>query len=224
MMSDASYLRDLAHVMMCGITGARTRYGGKTAWAVWWAENWGRQEFDVVIFYNPKGDESPEKFADVTVRDSDQAAHAIGNGAEFVTISPGHSNWEGEHERLRELVQWLGDELDEDQRIAVVHDEAPEYDGDSLQGFVRVDGNGSRCKSIVLAQTPGDVSKGVRGQCILGWIGPITGEQSGIFQANQRANHYGWLRAQQPYEWTIITGPGSEDRDVYAPVPEVYAS
>lgn len=224
MKRDAAYLRDRTHLLIAGVTGVRTDYGGKTAVASWWADNWGRSEFDVVLFFNPKQDRGPERIADEVVRDAEGAAMAVGDGAGVVTISPDHQHWQAEHDRVRELVQWLADELPESAQLAVVHDEAPEFDGESLAGFVRVDGNGSRCKSLVIAQSPGNLSKDVRQQCVLVWVGPVTGEEEGIFSANQRRAHFDWILAnQRPYQWSVLLGPDETDRDTFDPVPEHYA-
>jgi hypothetical protein len=220
-MNGPEYLADRSHLFLGGVTGSRTDYGGKTAWATWWADTWGRRHFDAVIFYNPKADRNPEQFADVTVTAASHAAAAIAEqGASWVTVTPDTSDWEGDHAVLLDLVRWLPEEWD----VAVIHDEAPELDADVLQTFVRVEGNGSRCKSILLSQAPGDVAHSIRRQCILGWIGPMTGENAHVFRANDRGAHIDPIReTHDPYWWSFTTGPDVEDRDTFKPVAETYA-
>lgn len=219
-MTHPSYFTDRSHVLIAGVTGARTDYGGKTALANWWADNWGRQANDVVIFANFKLDDAPEQHADAVATSVREIAGAIREGATYICLSPTDSDWEAVHRRLREAV----DALPNDMTIMVVHDEAPELDEDSLQWFVRVAGNGSNCKSLVLAQAPGDLPSAVRRQTILAWVGPATGNDRHVFRANQRENHFDAIQSEHdPYVWSILTGPADEDRDTYDPVPEAYA-
>lgn len=216
----SEYFRDRSHLLICGVTGARTDYGGKTALATWWADNWGRKANDVVIFGNYKLDDAPERHADAVATTVDELAGPIRDGKTFICLSPTSSDWEAVHRRLRSAV----DALPSDMRKMVVHDEAPELDEDALQWFVRVAGNGSNCKSLVLAQAPGDLPSAVRRQTILTWVGPATGNDRHVFRANSRDNHFEYIRKEhEPYVWTVMTGPAESDRDTYDPVPEVYA-
>lgn len=85
-------------------------------------------------------------------------------------------------------------------------------------------GNGASCKSLVLAQAPGDLSMAVRRQCILSWVGPVSEDNRHVFEANKRGHHFDALQEEHgPYVWSVLTGPDPEDRDTYDPVPEDYA-
>jgi hypothetical protein len=219
-MTHPDYFVDRSHILIAGVTGARTDYGGKTALANWWADTWGRQSNDVVIFANYKLDDAPEQQADAVASTVDELAGPIRRGATYVCLSPTSSDWQAVHRRLREAV----DALPDDMSVMLVHDEAPELDGDTLQWFVRVAGNGSNCKSLVLAQAPGDLPSAVRRQTILAWVGPATGNDRHVFRANQRENHFDAIQSKHdPYVWSVLTGPADEDRDTYDPVPEEYA-
>jgi len=219
-MTHPDYFVDRSHILICGVTGARTDYGGKTALATWWSDTHGRVANDVVIFGNYKLDDAPEQHADAVATSVQEIAGAIRDGATFVCLSPTNSDWEQVHRRLREAVDALPDDMSK----MVVHDEAPELDEDALQWFVRVAGNGSNCKSLVLAQAPGDLPSAVRRQTILTWVGPATGNDEHVFRANQRSNHFDYIRNEHdPYVWTVMTGPADDDRDTYDPVPEGYA-
>jgi len=216
----ADYFRDRSHVLIAGVTGARTDYGGKTSLATWWVDKWSRQVADVVIFANVKGDDAPEEHADAVVTTVEEIPGAIRSGATVICLSPRDYDWEAVSRRLKQGVQALPDDMEK----VVVLDEAPELDEDALLWFVRVAGNGNACKSLVLAQAPGDLSMKVRRQTILAWVGPATEDNSHIFEANHRGNHFEHIReVHEPYVWTVMTGPADEDRDTYDPVPEVYA-
>jgi hypothetical protein len=217
---NADYFTDRSHLLLAGVTGARTDYGGKTAIATWWADNPGRAAFDVVIFGNFKLDDGPERHADVVVNTVEEIAGAIRSGETYICLSPIDADWEAVHQRLRAAIEALPTEMDK----FVIHDEAPELDEDALQWFVRVAGNGANCKSLILAQAPGDLPNAVRRQTILAWVGPATGNNEHVFTANNRRNHFDYIRdAHDPYVWTVMTGPADEDRDTYDPVPEEYA-
>jgi hypothetical protein len=215
-----SYFSDRSHLLVCGVTGARTRFGGKTALANWLADTWGRAHNDVVIFANFKLDSAPERVADRVVRNVQEIATAIGDGETYICLSPTESDWGTVHDRLRQAV----DALPEDMSKLVIHDEAPELSEEALQWFVRVAGNGSRCKSVVISQAPGDLPTSVRRQTILTWVGPATNDDEHVFQANKRGNHFNAIRElHDPYVWSVLAGPGDDDRDTYDPVPEEYA-
>jgi hypothetical protein len=215
------YFTDRSHVLIAGVTGARTDYGGKTALANWWCATHGREAFDVVIFGNFKHDDGPESEADVVATSVDEVAGAMGDGAEYICLSPHSADWEATTRRLRSLLEALGD--DGGSKLVVL-DEAPELDADALQWFVRVAGNGADCKALVLSQAPGDLPQAVRRQCILCWVGPVQENNRHVFRANARENHFdAMLEQHEPYHWSVITGPADDDRDHYEPVPEAYA-
>ena len=65
---------------------------------------------------------------------------------------------------------------------------------------------------------------GVRRQTALCWVGPVTEDNRHVFRANNRGNHFDWIREHHdPYQWTVMTGPANEDRDTFDPVPERFA-
>jgi hypothetical protein len=218
LVSDAAYLSDRSHLFIAAPTGSRTRYGGKTTLATWWCDTHGRAEFDVVLFINVKLDDGPERAADVVARDLEEVGAAMGDGAEFVTLSPLRSDWEEVSRRVRAFIE----ALDADTNKAVVLDEAPELDEDAVLWFTRVAGNGANTKTLVLSQNPGDVSTSVRGQTILVWVGPATGNNRAVLEANNLGAHYDALQQQQPYHWSVLLGPETADRDEYKPVPKTY--
>ena len=214
------YLTDRSHILIAGVTGARTDYGGKTALANWWASTHGREAFDVVIFGNFKHDDGPERHAEVVARTVDEVAGAMGDGAQHVCLSPTDPDWPAVSERLRSFVDALPTDLSK----LVVLDEAPELDDEALQWFVRVAGNGANCKTLVLSQAPGDLPQAVRRQCILAWVGPVTENNRHVFRANNRENHFrAMLEEHDPYHWSVLLGPDDQDRDHFKPVPEEFA-
>lgn len=217
-MSD--YLQDRSHILVSGVSGSRTDYGGKSALCNWWADTWGSEWFDLVLYLNFKHDDAPARIADADVRDLGGVAKAMSDGHTYICLTPAKADWNAVHERVMRFIQ----ELPEDMEKLVIHDEAPEYDGDSLLSFVRVLGNGSNCKSLVIAQAPGDLSTSVRNQLVPCWVGPVTEQNRHYFQANHYLNHFRAMREQhKPYHWSVITGPGDDDRDHYEPIPERYA-
>lgn len=220
-MSDAAtYFDDRAHMLLSGVSGSRTRYGGKTSLATWWANTHGRAAFDVVIFGNFKSDDAPAEHADVEVATVDEVADAMAAGHTSICLTPESPDWEAVSRRLRSFVQALPSDVTK----LVVLDEAPELDEDALLTFVRVLGNGSNTKTLVIAQAPGDLSTSIRRQTVLVWVGPATEQNAHVFDANGYGNHFAHIRDEHdPYQWTVITGPGDEDRDTYQPVPERYA-
>jgi hypothetical protein len=217
--SDA-YFNDRSHLFIAAPTGSRTRYGGKTTLATWWCDTYGRAAFDVVLFVNVKLDDAPEQHADAVAQDLPEVGEAFGAGAEFVCLSPLRSDWEEVSRRVQAFVEALPADMDK----AVVLDEAPELDEDAVLWFTRVAGNGANTKTLVLSQNPGDVSTSVRGQCILCWVGPATGNNRAVLEAAGRGEHYQQLVEQDPYHWSILLGPEASDRDEFEPVPEEYAS
>lgn len=216
----AEYLTDRSHVLIAGVTGARTDYGGKTSLANWWAATHGRASKDLVLFVNPKLDDAPEEHAEAVAGDVDGVADAMAGGATHICLSPTDPDWEAVTRRVQAFVDALPTDLEK----LVVLDEAPELDAEALLWFVRVAGNGAACKTLVLAQAPGDLPMGVRRQCILCWVGPVSEDNRHVFRANKRENHFEAMREEHdPYEWSVLLGPADEDRDHYEPVPQEYA-
>jgi len=219
-MTRADYLTDRSHILISGVSGSRTDYGGKTALANWWCDQWGRQEFDVALFLNFKQDDAPVRTADVDVTSIEGVADAMAAGHSYICLTPTTADWEAVHERVKTFINALPDDLEK----LVVHDESPEYDDESLLSFVRVLGNGAACKSLVIAQAPGDLRTAVRRQCITCWVGPVSEQNRHYFRANSYENHFeAMLQQHEPYHWSVITGPGDEDRDHFEPVPEEFA-
>jgi len=216
--SEADYLTDRTHMLITGVTGSRTNYGGKTSLATWWADTHGRASTDVVLYLNVKLDEPPEEHAGVVARNLQEVGEAIGEGHQFVCFSPMDHDWEDVSVRFRDFVA----RLDRDLEKLVVLDEGPELDEDAILWFLRVAGNGNNCKTLLLSQEPGAVPG--RGQCSLVWVGPVQENQRHVFRANNRENHFDAMqREHEPYHWSVLTGPGDDDRDHYRPVPEKYA-
>lgn len=219
-MTHPDYFTDRSHLLLLGLTGARTRYGGKTALATWLADTHGRASNDVVIFGNYKLDDEPERRADAVATTVDELADPIRRGEDFICLSPTDADWEAVSRRLEKAVRALPDGMS----VMVVHDETPELDADAMQTFARVLGNGSDCKSVFISQEPGAAPDTVRSQSILVWVGPIQSNYRHVFRANDRENHFDYIqREHEPYVWTVMTGPADEDRDTYDPVPEEYA-
>jgi len=214
-----NYMTDRSHIFLAAPTGARTEYGGKTTLATWWADTHGRASKDLVLFCNVKLDDGPERHADAVANNLEEVGAAVGNGARYVCLSPTNPDWEEVSSRVKAFV----DELPSDMEKMVVLDEAPELDEEAVLWFVRIAGNGNAVKTIVLSQNPGDVSTSVRGQTILVWVGPATGNNEAVLKANNLGAHYDALQQQQPYHWSVLLGPEPTDRDPYKPVPEKYA-
>lgn len=214
----ADYFADRSHVLISGVTGARTEYGGKTALANWWASTWGVVEFDLVCFLNFKQD---SHIHGTRVESLEELASEMADGQRHFNIVPRTDDWEGFHASFKTFVASLPDDMSK----LVVHDEAPEYDDDSLRWFVRVAGNGHATKSLVLAQAPGDMNTTIRNQTIPCWIGPSTGQNSHYFTAQGYKQVFEThILDQEPYHWTVVLGPDPEhDVDTYQPVPSEYA-
>ena len=220
-MSDTPpYLTDRSHLLIAGVTGARTDYGGKTSLANWLAATHGRASTDLALFVNVKLDDAPERHADAVATNLQEVAGAMRDGATFVCLSPTRADWGAVSRDVREFVEALPRDLEK----MVVLDEAPELDEEALRWFVRVAGNGAACKTVVLAQAPGDLDMAVRRQTLLCWIGPATEDNRHVFEANHRGNHFDYiLEEHDPYVWSVMTGPADQDRDTFEPVPEKYA-
>jgi hypothetical protein len=217
---DADYFTDRSHLLITGVTGARTDYGGKTTVANYLFDTAGKAAFDLRLFVNVKLDDGPEKTADVVCQSIDEVATAMGDGHRHICLSPTDYDWEAVSRRVRDFVRELPDDMEK----FVVLDEAPEMDEDALMWFCRVAGNGNNVKTLLLSQNPGDMPSSLRTNVILVWVGPATGNNKHIFEANNRRAHYEHIRENHdPYEWTVMTGPDAADRDYYDPVPEEYA-
>jgi hypothetical protein len=218
-MATPSYFTDRSHILIAAPTGSRTVYGGKTTLATWWADTHGRTTKDLVLFVNVKLDDAPEAFADAVATSVEEVAGAMRQGATYVCLSPTTSDWEELSRRVQSFVRELPDDLEK----MVVLDEAAEMDEDAVLYLVRTAGNGHNCKTVLLQQNPGDLSTSVRGQCILTWVGPVAGNNEGVFRANDRGAHYTAIKEEHdPYEWSVLSGPAQEDRDHYDPVQEEY--
>jgi hypothetical protein len=219
-MTDDPWLTDRSHILIAGPTGARTQYGGKTALANWWASTHGVASKDRVLFCNMKLDDAPERHADAVARDVDEVAGAMADGARHICLSPHDHDWEAVSRRVRAFVR----ELPSDMEKMVVLDEAPELDDDVLGWFARVAGNGNATKTLFLSQNPGDMPTSLRTNVILCWVGPATGNNKHVFQANNRMTHFEFIRENhEPYEWSVLLGPDDQDREHMPPVPEEYA-
>jgi len=215
-----SYFNDHSHIFLAAPTGSKTVYGGKSSLATWWADKHGRAAFDMVLFVNVKLDDGPERHADAVAQDVEAAAAAFGDGAQFVCLSPTDPDWEAVSRRVKQFVEHLPKGPDK----IVILDELPELDDEAVLWFVRIAGNGANCKTLGLAQNPGDVSTSVRGQMILTWVGPAAGNNRAVLEANERGAHFDSLVEQEPYHWSVLLGPEASDRDEFKPVPEEYVA
>jgi hypothetical protein len=218
--SEAGYLRDKSHLFVAAPTGSKTVYGGKSTLATWICDTHGRASKDLVLFVNVKLDDAPERAADAVAQDVEEVGRAFGDGAKFVTLSPMNPDWEEVSRRVQAFIRSLPTDTDK----MVVLDEVPELDEDAVLWFVRVAGNGNNCKSVGIAQNPGDVSTSIRGQCILIWVGPAGGNNRAVLEAADRGAHYEHLTNQDPYHWSVLLGPEESDREEFKPVPEKYVT
>jgi hypothetical protein len=220
-MSDERVFTDNGHVLIAGITGAKDECGGKTALGNWWLDTWGAREFDLRLFVNPNGISSVRG---ERVESIDELADAMADGSRNINYVPDTSDWELAHQRLRDFVR----ELPKSMSKIVAHDEAPAYaDQDSLLWFVRRAGqpDAFNTKSLVIAQSPGDIPTDVRKQCPTTiWIGPSSPANKHWFQRNSYGAHYEHIvEHHDPYEWTVMQGSRETDRSTYRPVPEEFA-
>jgi len=209
------FLTDRSHVLISGVTGARSRYGGKTALANWWLCEPAQRD-DLRIFLNPKHD---EEVRGRSVASVEELAREMRDGHRHFDLAPQSSDWETVSERLMMFVRALPQLMSK----TVVIDEAPEMDEEALLTMVRVLGNMATCKTLLLAQAPGDLPVKIRRQVVLAWVGPFTGSNAHVFEANDLGAHVDHLHEQGPYEWSVILGPAPEDRVEFAPVPEEFA-
>lgn len=218
-MSDDVIAND--HLLLTGPSGKLSDYGGKTATAVWWADNVGRQK-DLVVFLNSKQDDVAGKLDGyVEVPSVDAAADAIADGQRYVIITPTDPDWEAVSRRLEQFVRALGTDLGEK---AVLLDEAPELDAEAVLSFVRVHGNGSNCQAILIAQSPTDVSTSIVKGVLIVWVGPMKSDYESWFKTHDRGPAFDYIQQHHDlYEWTVVLGPGEGEWTHYPAVPEEYA-
>jgi len=211
-------LTDGAPLMLTAPTGARSEFGGKTALATWFADG-PLRERELVIFLNVKRDDVADVLTDyVEVATVDELADAMADGARRLILTPDTADWEGVSERLCDFVRELPDEVSK----GVILDEAPELDEEALLTFVRVLGNGGNTKTLLLNQSPTDMPSALLKNIVVVWVGVYRGAYDSWFRANDLGAHIDGLGQHSPFEWSMLLGPGAEDREHYAPVPERY--
>lgn len=216
----APYFDDDSHILIAAPTGSKTVYGGKTSLATWWWDTYGPTK-DLSLFVNVKLDDAPEQHADAVASTLQEVGELVDDGVSHICFSPMNHDWAEVSRQVKTFVQ----NLPRDMSKMVVLDEAPELDEDAVLWMVRVAGNGANCKTLLLTQNPGDLSTSVRGQCLLTWVGPVTGNNEAVFNANNRGVHYDALQEEHdPYEWSVLLGPDRDDRDHYSPVSEDYVA
>lgn len=218
-MSDDVLQQD--HILLTGPTGRNSRYGGKTATATWFADNPARTR-DLVIFLNTKQDPVADVLEDYReVNSVDEAARVIGEGAGRVIITPMDPDWAAVSRRLEGFIRALGHDLGDK---VVILDEVPELDEDAVLSFVRVHGNGADCQAVLISQSPTDVSTSITKQATIAWVGPMKSDYESWFKTHDRGPAFDYIsRAHDPYEWTLVLGPGEGEWTHYDAVPEVYA-
>jgi len=215
----SDYFDDLGHVLVAGATGSKPEYGGKTttcnAWASWAISS---EQFDTVVFFNPKHDSGIRGF---TVRSVRRLADAMASGERLIDFRPGSTSGADEHERLREFVS----ELD-NTRLLVIHDECSDYP-DSLAWFLKRGGNESDCKSIAVSQNPYEIDSTVRSNLhTFVWVGPPTGSLQTFAQRSDWPDEiYSVVadRHTEPYVWTVFDG-NTADGDTFAPVSKEWVA
>jgi len=209
------------HLLLTGPTGRNSRFGGKTATATWFADNPARTR-DLVIFLNTKQDPIADVLEDFTeVHSVGDAADEIGRGARRVIITPTDPDWAAVSERLEGFIRSLGTDLGSK---VVILDEVPELDEDAVLSFVRVHGNGSNCQAVLISQSPTDVSTSITKQATIAWVGPMKSDYGAWFREHDRGPAFEYIqRAHDPYEWTVVLGPGDGEWKHYPAVPEEYA-
>lgn len=212
-------LTDGTPLMLTAPTGARSEFGGKTALATWFADN-PLRERDLVIFGNFKQDDVADVLDDYReVRTVEELADAMGDGARRLILTPRTADWAAVSERLCEFVRALPDGMTK----AVILDEAPELDEDALLTFVRVLGNGANTKTLLLNQSPTDMPGSLLKNVVVVWVGVYRGAYDAWFRSHDLGAHSDHLAENhEPYHWTMLLGPGPNDREHYAPVPERY--
>lgn len=225
-MSRPDYFTDNGHLLLTGVTGAQGDYlgesgqfGGKSALAAWWADNPGRSK-DLVVFGNFKGDDVTSVLTDFTeVASVDELADAMGRGHRRIVLTPRDGDWAAVSVRLEQFIRALPADLSK----LVVLDEAPELDHDAVLSFVRVHGNGANCKTIVLSQSPTDISTAIVKQCVPVWVGPMKSDYRSWFRTHDRLDAYQFVKdTHEPFHWTVIVGTGPGEWHHYEPVAEKY--
>lgn len=225
-MSDPDYFTDNGHLLLTGVTGAQGDYlgesgqfGGKSALAAWFADNPGREK-ELVIFGNFKGDDVCSVLTDFReVGSVDEVADVMGSGARLIVLTPRDGDWEAVSQRLEQFVRALPSDMEK----LVVLDEAPELDHDAVLSFVRVHGNGANCKTIVLSQSPTDISTAIVKQCVPVWVGPMKSDYESWFRTHDRHEAYRFIdENHEPYHWTVVVGTGPGEWHHYQPVPAEY--
>jgi len=136
-----------------------------------------------------------------------------------VIVSPTSSDWETVSQRFDTLVE----SLDGSATKIVGLDETPELDDDVVLRSVRLRGNQSSAKSLLLSQSPTDVDPSVVKQCVVCWVGPMPETYRPWLRSAGLASHADALASHDPYQWSLLTGPSESDRITFEPVPEAYA-
>lgn len=218
-MSDGVLQED--HLLLTGPTGRQSRYGGKTGLATWFADNPARTR-DLVVFLNTKQDPVADVLEDYAeVATVGEASQVIGDGARRVIITPTDPDWEAVSVRLEEFVRALGHDLG---TKVVVLDEIPELDEDAVLSFYRVHGNGANCQTVGISQSPTDVDGSVLKNCTPVWVGPAKSSYRPWFRTHDYELAFDFIEDNHdPYEWTVVLGPGQGEWTHYQPVPEEYA-
>ncbi|MWG36943.1 hypothetical protein [Halomarina oriensis] len=214
-----AFYTDNGHLFISGITGSAEDMGGKTSLANWLLCEAGRA-FDLRIFFNAKGSSAVRGERVTTVQ---EMAAKMRDGHRHFDFVPATADWETHHDRLAAFIR----ELPRSMSKFVVHDEAPEL-GEGLLTFVRVFGqaDGVNCKSVVIAQSPTDMSDtSVIKQCPTKiWVGPTSPDYAAWFRTVGMSNHFETIQASHaPYHWFVMQGTRDEDLTVNPPVPKEYA-
>ncbi|MDS0243945.1 MULTISPECIES: hypothetical protein [unclassified Haloferax] len=225
-MSDPAYFTDNGHLLLTGVTGAQGDYlgesgqfGGKSALATWWADNPGRSR-DLVIFLNAKSDDVGAVLDDFDeVNRVGDIPDVMDRSGGRVILTPVDGDWEAVSRRLESFVR----ALPQDMTKLVVLDEAPELDEDAVLSFVRVHGNGANCKTLVIAQSPTDISTKIAKQCVPVWVGPMKNDYGSWFAVHDIKEAFDFISAAHaPYHWTVIIGKAAGEWHHYEPVPAKY--
>lgn len=220
-----AYFDDNGHLLLTGVTGAQGNYlgdgqfGGKSALATWWVDNPGRSR-DLIIFLNSKADDLGALLDDFDeVHSVAEIADVMDRSGGRVILTPSDGDWGAVSRRLEAFVRALPPAMTK----LVVLDEAPELDEDAVLSFVRVHGNGANCKTLVLAQSPTDVSTAIMKQVVPVWVGPMKDDYKAWFRAHERVEAYEFIHANhEPYHWTVVIGKGQGEWHHYQPVPAKY--
>ncbi|RNJ25467.1 hypothetical protein [Halosegnis longus] len=222
-MNDA-YLSDNSPVLITGVTGAQGsylddegQYGGKSALATWWTATHGSTR-NLVIFGNFKNDGVSDVLTDFReVGSISELATAMSDGWRRFVLTPNDGDWEAVSRRLEGFIRELPDAMTK----LVVLDESPELDEDAVLSFVRVHGNGANCKTLVLAQSPTDLSTSIVKQTLLCWVGPMKNDYLSWFRTHDYEAAFEFIdSAHDPYHWSVVLGKGEDEWHHYQPVDE----